>query len=516
MMHLRPMIVPDDEDPTMLGFEEFLGVALAPDEVPPSPPAPQPVQPHRGRLLPGEEGDDQAPGNARNRPRERTHPRGQAFPGIEDVLDQDVAGPDFGYSIVESTIGFSINTTAPLPHPEDFRGGGNDGSDSDVWEPAYPPTGSTLEADDLAADLGPAADDVEVAAMNSRRLRGQMYDMGYRDGAAAGRDEQAQPGCDAGYQFGATLGRVTGWIIGLLSVLAALAGAVADQTYRELRGIDDDEDLEAESDDSDDAGGVMLTDFQSEHPPLRARHDRNPYGLGSDPGPSLYVETEIPDMAPINAQRATMTGVAPRDDYSDEELGFGPAPAPARPRSTGAGATGGLMLDEDVLARAEALAAIRTRRSDLGRGCTPNADGSPTNCANARYFDGVVPAAVEAAEGGEEDDGMPSAETLRAELLRAERLRQLLAAAREDLSRERLWEPRLMELARETPEEQQQQLWDDVATLHPVVAHWRGEAERAMREFALDLDEGADVEEGGDEDDGEEGEQLISEFDWSY
>ena len=515
MMHLRPIVVPDEDDPTMLGFEEFFGVAIPPEESPPLLPASPPPPPPRGRLLPGEESEDQGGGNARNRARERTHPRGPPFPGVEDALDEDMAGGN-GYNDL------GVNAANPQSDRED-RGNANNandgGSDSDVWEPAYPPTGSTLEADELAADLSAAGDDVEVAAMNSRRLRGQMFDMGYRDGAADGRAAQAQPGCDAGYQFGATLGRVTGWILGLLSVLASLAAAVADQTYRELRAAQGGDDTETESDDSDDDGRVQLPGVDTESRPLRPRRvDRLPFVLRPDHGPSIYGDAEIPDIAPINFRRATMTGIAPRDDYSDEELGFGPAP-PQRRRSVCGGAAGGIVLDEDALARAEALAAIRTRRSDLRRGCAPSADGSPTNCANARHFDGVVPAPEDGAAAPEDAAVVAATAVANAEALRAERLRRLLLAAREELAKERLWEPRLTELARATPEEGQQQLWDDVAALHPVVVRWRGEAERAMREFALDINEGLVAEDdggGGDDDDDDDEEydhdHHLSEF----
>jgi hypothetical protein len=520
MMHLRPFAVADEDDPSMLGFEEFFGVVIPPDESPPLLLVPPPPQPPRGRLLPGEGGEDQAGGNARNRPRERTHPREPPFPGVEDGLDEETAsGSSDGYGVVDGISDPTVNASSPQSDWQDQGSPNDGGSDSDVWEPAYPPTGSILEADELAADLVPAGDDVEVAAMNSRRLRGQMYNMGYRDGAAEGLAAQAQPGCDAGYQFGATIGRVTGWILGLLSVLASLAAAVADQTYRDLRAARGEEDSDTEYDYSDDAGGVELPGVNPEPRPLRGRPaDQLPFVPRPDPGPSVYVDNEMPDMVPINTWRPTMTGVTPRNDYSDEELGFGPAAPPRRSSvcNSGAAAAGGPVLDEDALARAEALAAIRTRRSDLRRGCAPSADGSPTNCANARHFDGVALTVEDGAVGPEENTLLTTAPAPppplppSAEELRAERLRGLLAAAREELTKERLWEPRLMELARATPEEGQQQLWEDVAAVHPVVVRWRGEVERAMREFALDTDGGLVAEDdGGNVDD--DGHQ-VSEF----
>jgi hypothetical protein len=58
-----------------------------------------------------------------------------------------------------------------------------------------------------------------------------------------------------------------------------------------------------------------------------------------------------------------------------------------------------------------------------------------------------------------------------------------------------------------------------VAALHPVVVRWRGEAERAMREFALDINEGLVAEDdggGGDDDDDDDEEydhdHHLSEF----
>lgn len=489
MMHLRPLVVHDEDDPTMVGFDEFFGVVIPPEEAPP----PQP---------PEEEAEADGD-NARNRPRERSQVRRPPFPGSEDVSDE-TNGVHDSVHVIEP---FSINVTPTLP-PVDYDpssyadddGNSTDSDSTEVWEPVARPAGPTVDVDGHSAQPaytgGGGGGDEEIAAMSSRRVRGRMYNDGYADGAAAGAAAQAQPGCDAGYQFGAAIGRASGWILGLLSVLAALADVAADEAEKCACGEDhaDDDDIDDIGDDSGD-GGVLLPSVLNPAP--RSRRAAAPGG-----GRLLPAALPRPEMRrSAVSHRPTMTSMAPRDDWPDEELGFGPPqqqqPPRRRRRSTYAG---GVVLDEDALARHEALTAIRTRRSDLRRGCrAAGADGSPTQCINALRAAGVgggggAAAARPPSSPRPPPPPLPPGPSEAA--LRAERFHALEAAAREQLTKERLWEPRLLELARATPEAEREDMWDGVAWLHPVVVRWHDEAERAMRELALGL-----ADEDGDDDD---------------